>query len=149
MEEPSIEDSITVIEGIAPYYESFHQVEVPLPAVQDLDYTLQLPLPADELIQLALLGPLGQGDAVAVQKLPLGGLGLPLLATAGGRGGALAGAGGGGGTFPERSVFTMQPTMCSRCGKNVAVIFITKLEGGTSKNEGLPRRRRRRTSSRW
>jgi len=27
--------------------------------------------------------------------------------------------------------------MCSRCGKNVAVIFITKLEGGTSKNEGL------------
>ena len=31
----------------------------------------------------------------------------------------------------------MQPTMCSRCGKNVAVIFITKLENGTSKNEGL------------
>ena len=31
----------------------------------------------------------------------------------------------------------MQPTMCSRCGKNVAVIFITKIEGGTSKNEGL------------
>jgi len=31
----------------------------------------------------------------------------------------------------------MQPTMCSRCGKNVAVIFITKLEGGTTKNEGL------------
>ena len=31
----------------------------------------------------------------------------------------------------------MQPTMCSRCGKNVAVIFITKLEGGSSKNEGL------------
>ncbi|NBI08423.1 ATP-dependent Clp protease ATP-binding subunit [Colidextribacter sp. OB.20] len=31
----------------------------------------------------------------------------------------------------------MQPTMCSRCGKNVAVIFITKLEGSTSKNEGL------------
>ena len=30
----------------------------------------------------------------------------------------------------------MQPTMCSRCGKNVAVIFITKLENGTSKNEG-------------
>jgi len=27
--------------------------------------------------------------------------------------------------------------MCSRCGKNVAVIFITKLEGGSSKNEGL------------
>ena len=31
----------------------------------------------------------------------------------------------------------MQPTMCSRCGKNVAVIFITKLENGVSKNEGL------------
>ena len=31
----------------------------------------------------------------------------------------------------------MQPTLCSRCGKNVAVIFITKLEGGTTKNEGL------------
>jgi len=27
--------------------------------------------------------------------------------------------------------------MCSRCGKNVAVIFITKLEGGASKHEGL------------
>ncbi len=31
----------------------------------------------------------------------------------------------------------MQPTMCSRCGKNVAVIFITKMENGTTKNEGL------------
>ena len=31
----------------------------------------------------------------------------------------------------------MQPTMCSRCHKNVAVIFITKLEGGETKNEGL------------
>ncbi len=31
----------------------------------------------------------------------------------------------------------MNPTMCSRCGKNVAVVFITRLEGGTSKNEGL------------
>ena len=31
----------------------------------------------------------------------------------------------------------MQPTMCSRCGKNVAVIFITKIEGGQTKNEGL------------
>ena len=27
--------------------------------------------------------------------------------------------------------------MCSRCGKNVAVVFITKLEGGIQKNEGL------------
>ena len=30
----------------------------------------------------------------------------------------------------------MQP-MCSRCHKNLAVIFITKLENGVSKNEGL------------
>ena len=30
-----------------------------------------------------------------------------------------------------------QPTLCSRCKKNVAVIFITKIEGGESKNEGL------------
>ena len=30
----------------------------------------------------------------------------------------------------------MQPTMCSRCHKHVAVVFITKLEGGQSKNEG-------------
>ncbi len=31
----------------------------------------------------------------------------------------------------------MQPTLCSRCKKNVAVIFITRIENGTSKNEGL------------
>ena len=31
----------------------------------------------------------------------------------------------------------MQPTMCSRCGKNVAIIFITKIENGITKNEGL------------
>ena len=31
----------------------------------------------------------------------------------------------------------MQPPMCSRCHKHVAVVFITKLEGGQSKNEGL------------
>ncbi|HIS97541.1 MAG TPA: ATP-dependent Clp protease ATP-binding subunit, partial [Candidatus Scatomorpha pullistercoris] len=31
----------------------------------------------------------------------------------------------------------MQPTLCSRCKKNVAVIFITRLEGGRTKNEGL------------
>ncbi len=31
----------------------------------------------------------------------------------------------------------MQAKMCSRCGKNVAVVFITKLEGGIQKNEGL------------
>ena len=31
----------------------------------------------------------------------------------------------------------MQPTMCSRCGKNVAVIFITKIENGDQKQEGL------------
>ena len=31
----------------------------------------------------------------------------------------------------------MQTTMCSRCGKNVAVVFITKIENGQTKNEGL------------
>ena len=31
----------------------------------------------------------------------------------------------------------MKPTLCSRCNKNVAVIFITKIENGTSTNEGL------------
>ena len=31
----------------------------------------------------------------------------------------------------------MQPTLCSNCKQNVAVIFITKIENGVSKNEGL------------
>ena len=31
----------------------------------------------------------------------------------------------------------MNPTLCSRCQKNVAVVFITKLENGSTKNEGL------------
>ena len=31
----------------------------------------------------------------------------------------------------------MQPTLCSRCKKNVAVIFITRIENGQSHNEGL------------
>ncbi len=31
----------------------------------------------------------------------------------------------------------MQPTLCARCHKNVAVIFITKIENGNSTNEGL------------
>ncbi len=31
----------------------------------------------------------------------------------------------------------MNPTMCSRCKKNVAVIFITKIEAGKTVNEGL------------
>ncbi len=31
----------------------------------------------------------------------------------------------------------MQPTLCSRCKKNVAVIFITRMDGGEPKNEGL------------
>ena len=31
----------------------------------------------------------------------------------------------------------MQPTICSRCNKNVAVVFITKIEDGKSVNEGL------------
>ncbi len=31
----------------------------------------------------------------------------------------------------------MQPTLCSHCHKNVAVIFITKIENGKTTNEGL------------
>ena len=31
----------------------------------------------------------------------------------------------------------MQPTLCTRCKKNVAVIFVTKIENGETKNEGL------------
>ena len=31
----------------------------------------------------------------------------------------------------------MQASLCSRCGKRVAVVFITKLEGGVTRNEGL------------
>ena len=31
----------------------------------------------------------------------------------------------------------MKPTLCSRCKKNLAVIFITKVENGVSTNEGL------------
>ncbi|MCD8004034.1 MAG: ATP-dependent Clp protease ATP-binding subunit [Oscillospiraceae bacterium] len=31
----------------------------------------------------------------------------------------------------------MQPTLCSRCKKNVAMIYVTKIENGVSHNEGL------------
>ena len=31
----------------------------------------------------------------------------------------------------------MQPTLCSRCHKNMAVVFIQKVENGVTKNEGL------------
>ena len=31
----------------------------------------------------------------------------------------------------------LKPTLCGRCKKNVAVIFITKVENGKSTNEGL------------
>ena len=31
----------------------------------------------------------------------------------------------------------MKPTMCSRCKKNLAVVFITKLENNSSVSEGL------------
>ena len=31
----------------------------------------------------------------------------------------------------------MKPTLCSRCKKNLAVIFITKIDGGKTVNEGL------------
>jgi len=31
----------------------------------------------------------------------------------------------------------MQPTLCSRCKKNIAIIFITKIENGKTTNEGI------------
>ena len=31
----------------------------------------------------------------------------------------------------------MQPSLCSRCKKNMAMIFISKVENGITKNEGL------------
>ena len=31
----------------------------------------------------------------------------------------------------------MHPTICSRCKKNIAVIFITKIENGKTTNEGI------------
>ena len=31
----------------------------------------------------------------------------------------------------------MKPTLCSRCKKNLAVVFITKIDGGKTVNEGL------------
>lgn len=31
----------------------------------------------------------------------------------------------------------MQPTLCSKCKKNVAVVFIQRLEGSQTKSEGL------------
>ncbi|MBE6932169.1 MAG: hypothetical protein E7464_02130, partial [Ruminococcaceae bacterium] len=31
----------------------------------------------------------------------------------------------------------MKPTLCSKCKKNVAVIFITRIENGNTNNEGL------------
>ena len=49
-----------------------------LPAVEDLDGALDLLVPADDAVKLAVGGLLGQGDAVVLQKLPLGGL-VPLL----------------------------------------------------------------------
>ena len=35
-----------------------------------------------------------------------------------------------------RSVRAMQPKMCAKCKKNVAVVFITKVENGVTMNEG-------------
>ena len=31
----------------------------------------------------------------------------------------------------------MQPTLCSKCKKNLAVVFISKMEGDRTVNEGL------------
>lgn len=34
-------------------------------------------------------------------------------------------------------VEAMQPTLCTRCKKRIAVVFISKMEKGESVNEGL------------
>ena len=39
--------------------------------------------------------------------------------------------------MPVPEVIDMQPTLCSRCKKRVAVVFISKLENGKTVNEGL------------
>ena len=61
-----------------------------LAPVQDLDHPLQLLLPADHIVQLALPGPLGQVDAIAVQELPLGSLAVFLRLRPAGRFGIAA-----------------------------------------------------------
>ena len=33
----------------------------------------------------------------------------------------------------------LQPKMCSKCKKNVAVVFITKMENGVALNDGFDR----------
>ena len=50
-----------------------------LAAVQNLDHPLNFLRAADHGIQLAVLGPLRQGDAVALQILALGGLAILAL----------------------------------------------------------------------
>ena len=37
---------------------------------------------------------------------------------------------------PLKELTAMQPKMCCKCKKNVAVIFITKVENGVTLNEG-------------
>ena len=37
----------------------------------------------------------------------------------------------------DKAGIFMRPTLCSRCSKNAAVIFITKIENGQSSNEGI------------
>ena len=70
-----------------------------LAAIQDLDHALQLLVPADHFVQLALGSLAGQGDAVVLQKFAFGAglafglfcaaLGLVLAALGGGGGGRL------------------------------------------------------------
>lgn len=38
---------------------------------------------------------------------------------------------------PCKGVNRMQPKMCCKCKKNVAVIFITKVENGVTLNEAI------------
>ena len=70
-----------------------------LTAIQDLDHPLQLGVAADDTVQLALLGAVGEGDTVVLQKFPFGRavlarLFLPLLAGLFPAGSGAAGVGG-------------------------------------------------------
>ena len=40
-------------------------------------------------------------------------------------------------TFPMDWSDTMQPKLCTKCKKNIAVVFITKVENGVTMNEGF------------
>ncbi len=104
-----------------------------LPAVQNLNGAGNLLVPADNVIQLAVGGFLGQGDTVIIQKLPFGVLGLAVfLFPALGRGiaarlfaaGRLLPRGGGGRSSPAKE-FAEEGE-----GGSLALVLVVALLGG-------------------